>query len=141
MVSFNDVLEHLWDPWDVLRDTHRWLSPGGHVVAAIPSIQYLPVMSRLVRGRWDYTDGGTLDWTHVRFFTRATILEMFEQTGYEVEVCVGANSMFQFARYQRWRPLRRLIHDAEWMHFVVRARSTRVPPRVAEPGDRCDMSL
>lgn len=125
LVSFNDVLEHLWDPWQVLEGTHDRLTPGGHVLAAIPSIQYLPVVSRLVRGRWDYTDGGTLDRTHVRFFTRATMLEMVEGAGYEVIDCQPANSMFQFARYRRWRPLRHLIGNGEWMHFVVLGRSRR----------------
>lgn len=122
LVCFNDVLEHLWDPWQILRETHNHLVPGGVVLAAIPSIQYLPELSRVVRGRWDYTDGGTLDRTHVRFFTRATMVEMFEENGYEVEACVPANSMFRFRRYRRYRLLRPLIRDMEWMHFVIRAR-------------------
>lgn len=127
LMVFNDVLEHMWDPWDVLRQAASHLRPGGHVLAAIPSIQYLPELIRIVRGRWDYTDGGTLDRTHVRFFAKTNMIEMLEDAGYRVEECVPANSMFQFARYRRLKPLRRLLGDMEWMHFVLRARFEASP--------------
>ena len=31
---------------------------------------FLPVVVDLVRARWEYTESGVLDRTHVRFFTR-----------------------------------------------------------------------
>lgn len=128
-IFFNDVLEHIVDPWEVLREVPRFLSPDGRVVAAIPSIQYAPVVFKLLRGRWDYVDQGTLDRTHVRFFTRATMVEMFESCGYEVLSCVGANTMGR-----RWaasgNPLLRAaarvlpvpFGDMRFVHFVVVAR-------------------
>ena len=122
LICFNDVLEHLVDPWSAVADARELLAPGGRVVAAIPSIQYLPVVVRLLRGRWDYADEGTLDRTHLRFFTRATMVELFEESGFVVEECAGVNSMFMFARYQRVRLLRRLIADRQWIQFVVVAR-------------------
>jgi hypothetical protein len=91
-------------------------------VAAIPSIQYAPVTIALLRGRWDYTDDGTLDRTHVRFFTRRTMVEMFEGAGLEVAVCEGVNSVYD-ERWNRRSPLRRawtaIIPDSTWVHFVV----------------------
>ena len=75
LVCFNDVLEHLVDPWQVLRETQDWLTPGGHVLAAIPNIQYWPAIIDLFNGRWDYTESGLMDRTHLRFFTRKTIVE------------------------------------------------------------------
>ena len=70
MVFFNDVLEHVLDPWTLLQQVHDVLAPDGTVVAAIPSIQYAPVVRDLLRGRWDYRDTGTLDRTHVRFLPK-----------------------------------------------------------------------
>ncbi len=124
LIAFNDVLEHIYEPWETLRACLDRLTPGGQVLAAVPSIQYLPVVLQLLRGRWDYADTGTLDRTHVRFFTRATMVEMFESAGYRVEVCEGANSMFDQAEHLRWRRLRRLrwaTRDFHWMHFVILA--------------------
>jgi 2-polyprenyl-3-methyl-5-hydroxy-6-metoxy-1,4-benzoquinol methylase len=128
VVCFNDVLEHVIDPWALLRETRGWLTPGGTIVAAIPSIQFAPVVLELVRGRWDYRDAGTLDRTHLRFFTRATMIEMFEQTGYVVRRCEGVNDFKdEWLDDHRWmrRLLKRavvpLLKDARYMHFVVEA--------------------
>ncbi len=85
-VVFNDVLEHQVDPWTMLRDTRGFLSDRGRVVASIPNVRHVKVIRPLlVQGRWDYKDVGILDRTHLRFFTRSTIIELFESSGYEVE--------------------------------------------------------
>lgn len=73
-VVFNDVLEHMVDPWDVLRHTHSMLTPTASVIASIPNIRHVSVLAPLaIKGRWDYRDTGILDRTHLRFFTRASV--------------------------------------------------------------------
>ncbi|WP_392542659.1 class I SAM-dependent methyltransferase [Oryzobacter telluris] len=121
LVVFNDVLEHVLEPEDMLRDLHAHLAPRARVLAAIPSIQYAPVVWRLVRGRWDYADIGTLDRTHVRFFTAATMCEMFERAGYEVESCTGENSVGRFLP-KLAKPFVRLLGNSQYVHFVIVAR-------------------
>ncbi len=128
LVCFNDVLEHIIDPWSLLRATRGWVAPGGHVLAAIPSIQFAPIVWRLARGRWDYRDAGTLDRTHLRFFTKATMVEMFEQTGYRVVSCEGANAIDHAwqseplsARRLLKTALLPLLGDSRFVHFVVLA--------------------
>lgn len=124
-VFFNDVLEHVLDPWRMLEHVHRFLTRHGVVVAAIPSIEYAPVVRDLLRGRWDYADSGTLDRTHVRFFTRATMVEMFEQAGYEVVSCTGSSSVWDRDwRRKTWkrRAWVALHPDSAWVHFIVVAR-------------------
>jgi 2-polyprenyl-3-methyl-5-hydroxy-6-metoxy-1,4-benzoquinol methylase len=128
VVCFNDVLEHVVDPWGLLRETREWVAPGGHVLAAIPSIQFAPIVWRLIRGRWDYLDAGTLDRTHLRFFTRATMVEMFDGSGYRVVSCEGANAIDDAWRAEP-RSLRKLgktallplLGDSRYVHFVVLA--------------------
>jgi hypothetical protein len=44
----------------------------------------------LVAGNFDYVEEGLLDVTHIRFFTRKSVNQLFEQTGYRI-VRVGAN--------------------------------------------------
>jgi 2-polyprenyl-3-methyl-5-hydroxy-6-metoxy-1,4-benzoquinol methylase len=85
LVVFNDVLEHMVDPWACLARTRELLRAGGTVIASVPNIRSLEVLYQLVvRGRFDYQQTGVLDATHLRFFTRATMIEMFEGAGYDV---------------------------------------------------------
>lgn len=83
-VIFADVLEHLADPWTVLRRWRQRLAPGGVVVASVPNVAHHSVtLDLLLRGRWDYADAGILDRTHLRFFTRETALRLFRDAGLE----------------------------------------------------------
>jgi 2-polyprenyl-3-methyl-5-hydroxy-6-metoxy-1,4-benzoquinol methylase len=121
-IVLNDVLEHMVDPWQALEDVKDYLGPGGWVVASIPSIQYLPVSLRVLRGQWTYTDEGTLDRTHLRFFTKTTMREMFEGAGFEVARLEGINSFLAAPRYRFARRLAPALGDAQWLQFVVVAR-------------------
>jgi len=78
-ITFGDVLEHLYDPWDTLRRYARLLAPQGTICACIPNIQHWSILHNLLAGEWRYADRGILDRTHLRFFTRATIEQLFTQ--------------------------------------------------------------
>ncbi len=68
-----DVLEHLVDPWAVVKQLSSLLRPGGKLIASIPNIRYHKVVKNLaIHGSFDYTDFGSLDRTHLRFFVRDT---------------------------------------------------------------------
>jgi 2-polyprenyl-3-methyl-5-hydroxy-6-metoxy-1,4-benzoquinol methylase len=85
-----DVLEHLYDPWNVVGTLHRYLRPGGRVIASIPNVQNARVLDNLVGGRWTYCGQGLLDATHIRFFTLHEIRQMFINNGYVVEQMVSS---------------------------------------------------
>jgi 2-polyprenyl-3-methyl-5-hydroxy-6-metoxy-1,4-benzoquinol methylase len=87
----NDVLEHIADPWAALDRVCSLLKPGGWVVASIPNVRNpQTIWNLVVRGRWDYVPSGVLDKTHLRFFTKSTMVEMFEEAGLRVERIVGS---------------------------------------------------
>lgn len=82
---FGDVLEHLRNPWKVVSEIRQLLKPEGYVVASIPNIAHGAIRLALLQGRFDYMDLGLLDNTHLRFFTRKSVEELFEGAGYFVE--------------------------------------------------------
>jgi 2-polyprenyl-3-methyl-5-hydroxy-6-metoxy-1,4-benzoquinol methylase len=91
-IVFNDVLEHMASPETALKAAHAILSPQGVVLASIPNARHLSVVWELVvQGDWRYRDAGILDRTHLRFFTRTSILRLFRDQGYEVRRCEGIN--------------------------------------------------
>lgn len=86
---FGDCLEHLRDPWRLLARVRERIDHDGCVVICIPNAQHWSVQMRLATGLFRYEDSGLLDRTHLRWFTRVTLLEMFQQSGWRVETGLG----------------------------------------------------
>jgi SAM-dependent methyltransferase len=92
VVLFNDVLEHMVDPYTVLARIKSRIKPGGMVVSSIPNIRYYFVLREFVlHKRWEYEEQGILDKTHLRFFTVTSIRNMYEGLGYEILRHEGLN--------------------------------------------------
>jgi len=81
---FGDSLEHLRDPWRVLRNVRRSLRAYGCVVMCVPNMQHWSIQARLCAGLFRYESSGLLDRTHLRFFTHATLLETVRDCGFIV---------------------------------------------------------
>lgn len=80
---FGDVLEHLRDPWLVLADLRTRMTDGGVCVACIPNVGHWSLVEQQLKGRWDYSNTGLLDRTHLRFFTLETAIELFRTAGWQ----------------------------------------------------------
>ncbi|NTW63111.1 MAG: class I SAM-dependent methyltransferase [Chlorobiaceae bacterium] len=92
VLILGDVIEHLPDPWSVLSELRNRMTEGGTGVACIPNVSHWSVLLQQLHGRWDYTDEGLLDRTHLRFFTLETAIQLFRQSGWSV-LDVGARTM------------------------------------------------
>lgn len=72
-----DVLEHMADPWAMVRRLSALLAPGGRLIVSVPNIRHYRFIWRLIaKGDFHYRDFGLLDRTHLRFFVRATAAEL-----------------------------------------------------------------
>jgi SAM-dependent methyltransferase len=65
-----DVFEHLRDPAACLAQVVPLLREGGRLIVSIPNIAHADLRLALLEGRFEYTDIGLLDHTHLSFFTR-----------------------------------------------------------------------
>jgi 2-polyprenyl-3-methyl-5-hydroxy-6-metoxy-1,4-benzoquinol methylase len=83
---FGDSLEHLRNPWTVLERINKSMKAngGGTLVACVPNAQHWGIQMRLNSGEFRYEDSGLLDRTHLRWFTRITLMELFMSTGFQV---------------------------------------------------------
>ena len=83
---FGDVLEHINDPWGLLKRLRPFLADDGIAVASIPNVKHWPIISDLIfHDDWKYAEAGVLDITHLRFFTRKTAARLFRESGYSVQ--------------------------------------------------------
>lgn len=85
VIVFADVLEHVLEPARVLADAATLLREGGYVVLSIPNVTHGSVRLALLQGRWDYTEAGLLDRTHVRFFSRRGLVDLVSEAGYVMD--------------------------------------------------------
>ncbi|WP_182111774.1 MULTISPECIES: bifunctional 2-polyprenyl-6-hydroxyphenol methylase/3-demethylubiquinol 3-O-methyltransferase UbiG [unclassified Actinotalea] len=81
VIVLGDVLEHLADPAPVLGRLVGLLAPGGSVVISIPNVSHGSIRLALLQGSWEYQELGLMDRTHIRFFTRCTLLAMLRGAG------------------------------------------------------------
>jgi 2-polyprenyl-3-methyl-5-hydroxy-6-metoxy-1,4-benzoquinol methylase len=124
-VIFGDVLEHLQDPWRVLRYYRTLMSTGDKVVVSVPNIGHRSVLAGLLRGKFDYMDAGILDRTHLRFFTRASAIALLESSGFKVEQVMGREDALKprwLRLAQRLRVPSALIKDLQVVQFLIVAR-------------------
>jgi len=80
-IVYGDILEHLRDPWSVLRRHAEALSDDGTMVICVPNMQHWSFADRLLRGTWKYEPRGLLDETHLRWFSLETMREGLEKAG------------------------------------------------------------
>lgn len=101
-IFFNDVLEHMLAPELALRYAKDLLVPGGVIVASVPNIRSFPTVWQLLfHARWDYQDAGVLDKTHLRFFTKSSIVSMFRREGFTLEKVSGINAYMSIPNVRR----------------------------------------
>ncbi|HYA42519.1 MAG TPA: class I SAM-dependent methyltransferase [Syntrophobacteraceae bacterium] len=85
VVVCGDILEHLKDPFNTLKQIHRWLKRDGMLICSLANIRYWKVLNNLIfRGEWEYTKCGILDSTHLRFFTKRSFKRVLIDTSFNV---------------------------------------------------------
>jgi len=143
-----DVLEHLRAPERALAVLRRYLAPGGVLIASIPNVRHASVvLPLLVEGRWQYRDEGILDRTHLRFFTAAEIVALFEGAGFRARLAGATKS----AEHPVVPALAEVVgrlggdaaafrEDSAIVQYVVVADAPPAPA-AAEPASRPDVSI
>lgn len=131
-----DVLEHLVDPWNVVRAVSKRLAPSGVLIVTLPNIRHKSVVQDLVfRNEFRYQDAGILDRTHLRFFVRRTAIELCESGGLVVTECATTKKL------KKTRKLLSILtrgwsDDFYSQQFILIARPPANPDASPEPMGR-----
>lgn len=80
-----DILEHLPNPEKVLLDVSTLLQDKeSFLLVSIPNVANIVIRLQLLLGKFEYTERGILDRTHLRFYTRKSLLGVLRKSSYEV---------------------------------------------------------
>ena len=123
----NDVLEHLFDPYDVLERIKWKLSSNGVIISSIPNMRHYKTFKKLVLEKnWEYTESGTMDFTHLRFFTSKSIQKLYKDAGYHILTHKGINRTKSIKPYIYNIPLLFSAMDMFYLQYVtVASRSNK----------------
>jgi methionine biosynthesis protein MetW len=127
-----DILEHLRQPRTVLDAAKRLLKDGGRLLLSVPNVAYAGLIAELLHGDFRYRQEGLLDASHLRFFTRRSLLQLLGDAGWQVtglETITLELRASEFASPLTGLPIavqRRLLDlpDALTYQFVVSAQAT-----------------
>ncbi|MBF0202847.1 MAG: class I SAM-dependent methyltransferase [Desulfamplus sp.] len=85
-INCGDIIEHLDDPWQMLKLFYILLKKGGSLVISIPNAGHWTIVKDLAAGRFEYIPGGLLCLTHIRWFTEKSIKEALQEAGFDIEL-------------------------------------------------------
>ncbi len=78
---FADVLEHLREPAKAIKRALSLLKDDGKIIFSVPNIAHADIILKLLGNRFDYTDIGLLDNTHIHLFAKENIAELCADAG------------------------------------------------------------
>jgi methionine biosynthesis protein MetW len=123
VVVLSDVLEHLASPDEMLNLVASALKPRGIALISVPNVAHWSIRLNLLLGRFDYTQYGLCDSTHLRWFTRRTIHGLLANRGFEiVTTCYAAGtglSVYDSGFF--------LLVPVRWRHPSIRALAKMFP--------------
>lgn len=84
-ILFLDILEHLPNPYDILKKiTSENLNPGGIVIISLPNAARIEFRLKLLLGIFDYEKSGIMSQDHLRFFTKNSASQMIQKAGLKI---------------------------------------------------------
>jgi len=76
-ILFGDILEHLLDPYTVLKELKAVLKENGKIIISLPNIAHIETFIQLfVKGTWPRNPRGIFDATHLRWFTKKDVYNL-----------------------------------------------------------------
>lgn len=83
VVMCGDVLEHLEDPWGALRLIRSLCTPKAQVIISLPNVGHYSTIVALLKQRWPYESRGIHDRTHLRWFARENLGDLYSQASFK----------------------------------------------------------
>jgi 2-polyprenyl-3-methyl-5-hydroxy-6-metoxy-1,4-benzoquinol methylase len=84
VVVLGEIVEHVFDPVALLRNTRAVLKDNGSIVLTTPNFMAWIHRLQFLFGRFRYQQHGTFDFGHIRWFTYDYLREVLNDAGFEL---------------------------------------------------------
>ncbi len=121
VLIFSHVLEHLVDPVATIQKLLPLLKTDGKVIIALPNIANWRERCKQVLGKFEYTDDGIMDKTHLHFYTFHTanlyLIQTIPELKLKSHVANGSIPLALFRHYFLSKEIKRKIDGlgCAWM--------------------------
>jgi len=88
-----EVVEHLFDPYQLVKTALDALKPGGHAIISTPYHGYLKNLALSVLDKWDFHHHPGLVGGHIKFWSKPTMKALFERGGFKAVSFHGAGRL------------------------------------------------
>jgi 2-polyprenyl-3-methyl-5-hydroxy-6-metoxy-1,4-benzoquinol methylase len=84
LIILGDILEHLVNPWNSLRNLEQIILPSSKLLISIPNSGHWYFRLKVLLGKIDYVNNGLFDKTHLRFFTKKSARELINTSKFKI---------------------------------------------------------
>ncbi len=88
-ILFADVLEHLTEAANVVKEAAKLLKPTGQICLSVPNIAHNSVIIDMINNKFEYKATGIMDNTHVHFYTKDSLDLFVKECGLYIEKRFG----------------------------------------------------
>jgi len=86
VIVFADIIEHLVSPSIILKYfVNNYLKDYGTVIISLPNVAHFSIRWKLLSGKFDYTESGILDRTHLHLYTLSTAKKLIGDEGLKIK--------------------------------------------------------
>lgn len=95
VIVFADILEHLYNPKELFfYFVTNYLKTSGKIIISLPNIANWKIRLNLLLGRFEYTETGIMDKTHLHFFTFNSAQTFFGSDNIKIIKILGGSRIF-----------------------------------------------
>ena len=92
LIICNDIIEHMHDYEYFFETIKNKMAEKSYLIGSIPNVRFYSNLFRLLIFKdWRYQDSGILDNTHLRFFTKKSLIRIFSENGFIIDELKGIN--------------------------------------------------
>jgi len=83
-IIMGNVLEHMVEPANVLKDLKKYISEDGFLIYSVPNIVNWHSRLTIFSGKFEYADSGVFDRTHLHFYNLNSAKKLAFDGGYDI---------------------------------------------------------
>lgn len=85
LIVILEVIEHLFEPDEVLLRLCKLLKPGGKILISTPNLLHVYHRIPILMGKFDYHEDKVINPGHIHFFTHSSLMRMLREIKFTVE--------------------------------------------------------